>query len=594
MSTSGLKGLGVVIAALLVSAVAILSSTSGVHASSAPVDVFPIPGSRAATPQTQITVRGVPSGQLGAITVVGSRSGAHSGKVLSDSDGRGGSFVPDKPFTAGETVTVSTSLSIVGASNGSYRFTVATPAGPIRYFPLPPAPRVRNDVLRFHSRPDLAPAAVAVRAHATGTAPGDIFIAPQQGPIQNGPMIVDQGGGLIWFMPVPGRNLATDFRVQTLAGQPVLTWWQGYLGAGVGVGEDLIYNTSYQKVATVRAGNGLNADVHEFQLTPQGTALITAYFPVYSDASSMGGSRHAIVLDSVVQELDIHTGLVLFQWDSLDHVLLTDSYSRAPASANAPYDYFHVNSVDQDLDGNLVISARNTWAAYKLSHQTGAVIWRLGGKHSSFKMGPGARSAFQHDVRVRAGNDLFVTSFDDGAGPPTVHSHSRGLKLILDLKHMTARWVAELDHTPQLVANFEGNMQQLPNGDNFVGWGQQPFFSEFNPRNRLIFDGRFVGANSTYRAYRLPWTGTPTTPPAVAATSTGNHTSVYTSWNGATNVASWRVLGGGSPSALRPVATASKHSFETAITIPTEQYVQAQALDGSGNVVSSSSVVRSG
>lgn len=594
MSSRGLKVLGLPIAILFVCTIAILSSTTGVRASSAPVDVFPVPGGSVASEQTQITFRGVPADQLGAITVTGSRSGAHAGKILADSDGHGGSFVPDKPFTAGETVTVSTSLTIVGASNGSYRFTVATPAGPIRYAPLPPAPRTRGDVLRFHSRPDLAPAAVAVREHAVGTAPGDIFIAPQQGPIQNGPMILDQGGGLIWFNPVPKGDMASDFRVQSLGGQPVLTWWQGFLGAGVGVGQDVIYNSSYRQIATVRAGNGLHADVHEFQLTPQGTALITAYFPVYRDASSMGGSKREIVLDSVVQEIDIPTGLVLFQWDSLDHVPLTDSYVKPPPSAGSPYDYFHVNSVDPDEDGNLVISGRNTWAAYKVSHQTGAVIWRLGGKHSSFRMGPGAQSAFQHDVRVRAANDLFVTMFDDGAGPPTVHNHSRGLKLILNLRQMTARWVAELDHTPQLVANFEGNMQQLPNGDNFVGWGQQPFFSEFSPQNKMIFDGRFVGANSTYRAYRFPWSGTPESPPAVAATSTGNGTTVYTSWNGATTVSSWRVLGGSSPSALRAVATVSKHAFETPITISRQPYVEVQALDGSGNVLSSSTVARPG
>ena len=53
------------------------------------------------------------------------------------------------------------------------------------------------------------------------------------------------------------------------------------------------------------------------------------------------------MLDSVVQEIDIKTGLVLYQWDSLDHVPLADSYEAMPATAGGPFDYFHINSVQQ-------------------------------------------------------------------------------------------------------------------------------------------------------------------------------------------------------------------------------------------------------
>ena len=169
-----------------------------------------------------------------------------------------------------------------------------------------------------------------------------------------------------------------------------------------GQGVDQIYDSSYRPVATIRAGNGLSADLHEFQLTPQNTALITAYYPVIWNASSVKGSKRQIVLDSVAQEIDIPTGLVLFQWDSLDHVPLTDSFAGRPRRPRTPYDTFHINSIQQDSDGNIVISARNTWTIYKVSHQTGAIIWKLGGKHSSFKMGRNATFAFQHDARMRS------------------------------------------------------------------------------------------------------------------------------------------------------------------------------------------------
>ncbi len=55
-------------------------------------------------------------------------------------------------------------------------------------------------------------------------------------------------------------------------------------------------------------------------------ALITAYYPVYRNESSVHGPKRGIVFDAVVQEIDIPTGLVIFQWDSLDHVPLTASY----------------------------------------------------------------------------------------------------------------------------------------------------------------------------------------------------------------------------------------------------------------------------
>ena len=161
-----------------------------------------------------------------------------------------------------------------------------------------------------------------------------MFITPQQGPTQNGAMILDNTGTLVWFQPVPAGDMAADLQVQRYQGRHVLTWWQGYSGAGVGAGEDVIEDASYHQVAVVHAANGLGADLHEFRLTPQGTALITAYYPVYWNATDVHLSDRQVVLDSVVQEIDIKTGLLLFQWDSLDHVSLTDTY-EPPCSRRA-------------------------------------------------------------------------------------------------------------------------------------------------------------------------------------------------------------------------------------------------------------------
>jgi Arylsulfotransferase (ASST) len=561
-----------------------------------PVYVFPIPGGHFATPGTQLTFRGIPTSQFGAITVTGSVSGAHTGTVVADSDGDGGSVLPATPFTPGETVTVSTSLNIEGSGNGTYQFQVATPAGTILPGARPAAPRVRGDVWLFRSRPDLAPAAVTIIKRDPG-ATGDIFLAPQIGPIQQGPELIGPNGGLIWFNPLPESDAATDFREQSYRGQPVLTWWQGNEAAGVGSGQDIIVNSSYQVVKVVSAGNGLAADLHEFELTPHGTALITAEYPVIVNAASVKGSTREVVLDSVVQEIDLATGLVVFQWDSLDHVPLTATYSALPTKAHVangtgdPFDYFHANSIEPDKDGNLLISGRNTWAVYKVNRQSAGIVWTLGGKSSSFRLGAGASFAFQHDVRVQAFGDQFLTMFDDGAGPPYVHSQSRALKLELNLKHLTADVVSQRDHSPSLLSSYEGSDEQLPDLDDFIGWGQQPYFSQYNAQGKLVFEGRFVDTNISYRAYRAQWSGTPATPPAVATARRGRKMTVYVSWNGATNVDSWRVLGGSSANALKPVATARKSGFETAITTGARGYVSVQALGYKNHPLGSRSAV---
>jgi hypothetical protein len=557
------------------------------------VDTFPIPGARVASPQTQITFRGVPAHDLGRIAVSGSRTGRHRGRVVGDSDGHGGSFLPRQPFAPGEVVTVKTGLRIKGAYRGTFRFTVATPAGAIPATPLPPATRMAGDVFQFQSRPDLTPPAVQVATKTPADAPGDIFLGPQVGPLQNGPMIVDANGNLVWFKPMPVDQQADDVRVQTLHGKPALTWWQGRSGAGIGFGEDVIYDSSYRQTHVVRAGNGLSADLHEFWLTPRGTALITAYEPVYWNASSAHASAREIVLDAVVQEIDINTGLVLFQWDSLDHVPVTESEEPLPAPGQ-PFDYFHVNSIQQTADGNLIVSARNTWAAYDIDGRTGQVLWTLGGKNSSFKMGRGTAFAFQHDVRVRSDDGTLVTVFDDGAGPPTVHDQSRAMTVRLDYRQRTATLVRQNMHSPDLLANYEGNTQLLDGGDQFVGWGQQPYFTEFDPSGHIVFDGRFVDANSSYRVYRYPWVGTPKTPPTIAASANGGSTIVYASWNGATEVASWRVLGGNSRDSMRTLGTAAKHGFETQISVGPAPFVCVQALSRGGHVLATSKVVSTG
>lgn len=556
------------------------------------VSVFPIPGSRVASPEAQIVFRGVSVSRLRHVTVTGSSTGGHSGRLLSDSDHDGGSFIPTRPFAPGEHVAVSAQLRGGSASKLiSFGFQVAHPVGKVPKAKLHFVSRKPGDVMSFHSRPDLVPPAVTM--DRPGGDPGDerIFLGPEEGPVQSGAMILDPDGKLVYFRPVPKGQVVTDFRVQRYLGRPVLTYFEGYIGSGAGNGEDHIVDTSYRQVALVRAANGLRADMHEFDLLPGGRALITAYFPVRWPDSPRPGAKEEVVLDGVVQEIDIRTGLLLFQWDSLDHVPLSASYV-AP-DKHKPYDYFHINSVHADLDGNLIISSRNTWAAYKVGARDGQILWRLGGKHSTFKLPRADTFSFQHDVRARAPGDRLVTLFDNGAGPPDVQSESRGLTLRLDLKRRTATVVGVLQHSPPLLAHFEGNVQELPAGGVFLGWGQKPYFTEFSG-GRVVLDGHFVGSNPSYRAYLESWNATPAAAPALAASASAHGTRVYASWNGATGVARWRLLAGPQSGALKAVTTVPWTGFETTIAAPVERYVAVQALDADGHVIGHSPTIRVG
>jgi hypothetical protein len=547
-----------------------------------------MPGSRDASPQTQISFLGAPAGDLSAVRAIGSRTGSHGGRLLPYSQGDGASFLPSRPFAAGERVSVYARLRTGRVVHRLFDQFAIAEQDAISTTPEAIYPGRPTEVQGFRSRPSLHPPIVTVTASSPVVAPGEEFVAPYSGPGQAGPMILDQGGGLVWFKALPTHTSATNLQVQAYQGRPVLTWWQGDISVhGFGLGADVIADQGYTDIAQVRAGNGYHADLHDFQLTPEGSALITAYDPILCNLSSAGGPADGAVTDGILQEIDVKTGLVMFQWSSLDHVGLNESYSgRGEISTSTPFDFFHINSINLDRDGSLLISARNTWATYDLNARTGQILWRLGGKDSSFRLGPGARTAWQHDPRQLPNGSISI--FDNGASPP-VRGRSRGIVLSLDPSARTATLVGQILPSPPLLADSQGNMQALANGDWFLGFGQLPDFLEFSPTGQLLFDAHFPTHTQSYRAFRFAWTGTPVHQPTftVSPAAPGAGT-VYASWNGATLVAAWRVLTGASPGSLGPVAEVARSGFETAIPLPAGTagpYVTVQALDAAGTVI---------
>ncbi len=554
--------------------------------------VFPLPDTRTASPGTEISFRGASPKALGRLTVTGSASGAHSGIFVPHSDGQGVSFVPDAPFRAGETVTVQAGAPLGAAGGKSYSFETVRPVTPTRVAARDDDPGI--EPLQFRSRPDLRPLPIEVTTPASKTAPGLIFIGPRFKNGQSGPLILNDTGEPVWFLPLGGKVIqANAVRVQQYRGEPVVTWCEGPIGSGHGFGHFVICDGSYQSVATFQVGNGFaGGDIHEFTISPDGTALVTIYNRVRWDLSAIGGAVEDLAMDSIAQEIDIPTGRVLFEWHSLDHVGLDETILNVPGGELDTLDHFHLNSIDVDDDDNLVMNARHTCATYKVDRRTGEIIWRLNGTQSSFAMGDGAGFNYQHDARVHPGGRLSL--FDNASVSNAEGIPSRAIALQLDTEAMTATLEQAIIHPTGIVSVSQGNTQLLDNGNVFVGWGSAPVFSEFDGNGDLIFNARFPPSVSSYRAHRFPWVGTPKDRPAIAVeTGAGNDLTVYVSWNGATEVATWRVLAGPRPDELREIASAPRSGFETAIPVQTaEPYIAIQAEDGSGNVLRASKTVK--
>jgi len=466
-----------------------------------------------------------------------------------------------------------TGLTLTGALAEA----LAGALAPARSDAPPPPPSWRT-------RPDLRIPALTVTRSEPGASSDPIFIAPYNAPVgQVGAVIVAADGQPIWEHPLP-RNVVMNFQVQRYRGSPVLTWWEGEIAYGHGIGEYVIADASYRTIRRVQAALGLRGDLHEFVITPHDTALLTSYAITHADLRAVGGPRDGTIQDAIFQEIDLATGRQLLQWRSLEHIPLSESY----APVEADWDFFHINSVDFDSDGNLLVSARSTHTVYKIARD-GAILWRLGGKNSDFLMGPGSAFAWQHHARRHG--DGTLTVFDNGA-TPAVERLSRGLILDVDEQGMTASLVHQYTHA-RILSGSQGSVQLLSNGNVFVGWGETPRVSEFDRCGRVLFDALLGKGYECYRAFRLPWSGQPAETPAIALGETNRAgRTAYASWNGATDVHTWQLLAGGRQSALRPVASTRSAGFESAMrTRAAGPYFAVRALDATGAPLGRSGVV---
>ena len=575
------------------------------------VTAFPGPGWRTASPQTSITFAGA---DVGGVEVTGSASGPHPGRLHALRSEPGGVFTPDHPFTDGEVVTVRIGTRVRGAPSGTFTFTVEEADGPrLTQQDLGPATSLspgppttpgsggcRLHRPRYRTLPELRPVGMCMRrAPGRSAGRGHILVTPRSRPEwrrgdQHSVMILSDRGDVLWYSPRP--NVARDLKIVRYRGRRMLAFYEW---APRGTSFYGLLDSSYQLVTKIRAGNGYRINTHELQVTPSGTAYLSAYQPV-----RLPGSPRP-VMDFVIQEVDLESGDVLFEWHALDHVPTSASYE--PALGHGAWDYFHGNSIEPPPSrrGSIIVSARNTSAVYAIDRSTGAVRWILGGKQDAFGLvahHPRRQFCAQHDARRQPNGD--ITLFDNG-GPalgtmrdcPT--HKARVMRFRLDGRRRRAHLVRTIASEPSSATGAGyfvwamGNAQRQGNGDMLINWGTTGRVTTVSPGGHVHFGLQLE--RYTYRAVRGAWVGRPLGRPAVVARRHGLQSmTVWASWNGATEIRRWRVLAGSAPSRLRRVGRPFRfHGLETTMRVPTAaRYVAVVALDAAGAPLGRSRVVR--
>lgn len=455
----------------------------------------------------------------------------------------------------------------------------------------------------FVSAPNLHPPKLkTTRTPATKSlAPGYFFVAnfknilsPSAFAGQGGPLILDNHLQPVWFVPAPKGVYTNNLAVQKFDGKPALSWWQGIVTStgATTQGEDVVVDQRYRQVAHVTGQDGWVITQHEMVVNGH-DAWVTVNKPVKQPDGST-------VVDSGVQEIDLHTGKALYTWSALAHIPL--SQAKVPAVPGFPRDAYHINSIQLlpgGHRGRMLVSMRNTWAGYLVDIATGNLLWTLGGSNSSYKLDRGSAFSWQHDIELHS-NGL-VTVFDDECcaitGPgkfAAPNGLSRGLELRLNFARRTGTFVRDFlppsQHGSSPDTAFQGNMDLLPNGNAVVGWGSAPFVTEYSPTGKVLLDTVFPTPDLTYRAYVKSWVGLPPiSDMRQVAKKSGSHTTIYASWDGATRVAAWRVLGGTSAAHLKTLAQKTKTTFETSIRLAKAAKVyKVQALDAKGHVLGTS------
>ncbi|KAJ5832761.1 hypothetical protein N7474_001072 [Penicillium riverlandense] len=446
------------------------------------------------------------------------------------------------------------------------------------------------------------------------TEPGYLFLTPEDISRSTGyPAMYADDGQLVW-RGAEGNYSA--LQPQMLDGEPVMVYWSGFAGLGFGFGAISILDTSYREIHRVtldcKSQNFVTVfepmqfesciDLHESQFTDDGTILVTAVNVTRADLSAIGGPKDGWIQDGLVYEIDIKTNEILFRWSAHEHVKelpLSNVYAPLEGQGHSltdPFGYPHLNSIHKYGDDYLVSS--RYMCSIMLIAPNGTLIWHLHGRTGGdFTLGLGTSFCYQHDPRFESQSPERITmSLHNNDNTEFTAHTSLTTGLVLDLE-LTGSKVASLksrmwDAAEPVYANSQGSYQRLGNGHTLQDHGATPKIEEYDAEGAIVMRARFGYDNTmqTYRTYRYPWVGRPTTKPDAVACPLehSGKTAVYVSWNGATDVHSWNVHSGS-----KVVQSALKNGFETSIWVDglsSGQSIVVEAVGGVGDGTRSKSV----
>ncbi len=476
----------------------------------------PVPGASMVSPGTNIILRCdqrllATSVKAQAMEVRGSVSGVVSGKFLLADDGETLLFIPHSPLAYGEEVSVLLRplvLDMNGAPvpeiSWSFRTSRKLPDDAPRITPmsllgddLSPSFRRRKQTVEPEATvSDLPQGFPLLSVTVDAKAPeGALFLSNFvfDTTIANTPflMVLDSLARPLYYQKTTASCL--DFKRQP---DGTYTYFDGGLGGFVQL------DSSFQnQIGFYFAGGGYDTDVHDLQLLPDGHALLLADDREEYNMAALvpGGDSTATVIGNIIQELDPE-GNVVFQWRSWDNFSITDA-SLVDFTATL-VDPVHMNSLTLDSDGNIILSSRHLDEITKIDRRTGAIIWRLGGRHNQFTLlGDTLWFSHQHAARILANGDL--TLFDNGNGHTP--QFSRAMEYALDTTAKTVRRVWQFVHSPTIFGSAMGYVQRLDDGNTLIGWGAtNPSVSEVTPSGQVEYELSLPPGVYSYRAYLFP------------------------------------------------------------------------------------------
>jgi hypothetical protein len=498
----------------------------------------------------------------------------------------------------------------------------------------------------FLSRPDIT-GAVSVqitRSNLSSASPasGFTFLAPYLSDFATesyGPQIVDRNGELVWYGNETIHKRAMDlhvcdYKTPNIGDHLCLHDATPIQQGGHSSGLIRFFDNTYTEIDSYNgSGNLIAPDIHDLN-TPIGQGgssfIQDVYQTVSANLSIFSGPEYGYAISGCFQEIRFLDRAVVFQWCSLDYVPLDDTYLYIPQTADkahnlitgdgssgAPWDYFHINAIGKNAEGDYLVSSRHTDTIFKVAgltsttgHIPGAIIWRLGGKHNDFTMLDGLNFSRQHTVRFHGttSTETQLTIFDNASdGEYRSAQASSGMWITLNNVSMTASLTHQyLSPGNNMSVSSQGQVQKLHNGNIFIGWGALPYYSEYTLDGDLLFHAHFGAAGAdymqSYRAWKYDWVGYPTEPPTLflyAQYCNTTQVSAYVSWNGATDVSLWRFYTSAyvaGPFRTLAGGDVTRKGFETSAILSETQptsFAYVEGLDSTGNVLGTSRTMES-